>query len=141
MNLFMDWSLFMEGLMHKGIIRLLKGVFMDKYSVSLALDMCVVALGHIKCISPGNALFNIQCDTIINEITTAKGLINGLDSDTQLLLDNLVRIDNRLAEALGYFFLYRTVQDGSLIMSIDKDLSDAAIGLLSIIPKECDVRV
>ena len=34
---------------------------MNKHSVSLALDMCVVALGHLKGMNPGHSLFDRQC--------------------------------------------------------------------------------
>ena len=131
LNLFMDWSL-SEGLMHKGIIRLLKGVFMDKHSVSLALDMCVVALGHLKGINPGHSLFDRQCKIIFENVKTAKDLVSEIYSSTSSTDDRdmVVRIDDSLAKALGYMSTSMSVIFDSILLKYAyKALDDATTNM------------
>ena len=140
LNLFMDWSL-SEGLMHKGIIRLLKGVFMDKHSVSLALDMCVVALGHLKGINPGHSLFDRQCKIIFENVKTAKDLVSDIYSRTTFTdcRDTLEKIDDSLAEVLGYLTLYQSiVGEESLMTYAYSAMEDAAVDLMDVLSDACD---
>ena len=131
LNLFMDWSL-SEGLMHKGIIRLLKGVFMNKHSVSLALDMCVLALGHLNDINVAQALYERQCNVIVDNIKSAKDLVSEIYSSTSSTdnRDMVVRIDDSLAKALGYMSTSMSVIfDSILLKCAHKALDDATTNM------------
>ena len=131
LNLFMYWSL-LEGLMHKGIIRLLKGVFMNKHSVSLALDMCVLALGHLNDINVAQALYERQCNVIVDNIKSAKDLVSEIYSSTSSTDDRdmVVRIDDSLAKALGYMSTSMSVIFDSILLKYAyKALDDATTNM------------
>ena len=139
MNLFMDWSL-SEGLMHKGIIRLLKGVFMNNHLVSVSLDMCVLALGHLKDINVAQALYERQCNVIIDNIKSAKDLVSEIYSSTSSTDDRdmVVRIDDSLAKALGYMSTSMSVIFDSILLKWAYKALDGARTNMARLLDGCD---
>ena len=143
MNLFMDWSL-SEGLMHKGIIRLLKGVFMDKFSIHNILESCAVVMGHLDVLDPEKSLSYKEGDTIVDEIKSSMRVVDEeyfiakeLENN-HLDMDILVRVDNSLAKALGYFYLYHRVGEEYLLSCAYSAMSNAAVAFMALVSDSSD---
>ena len=143
LNLFMDWSL-SEGLMHKGIIRLLKGVFMDKFSIHNILESCAVVMGHLDVLDPEKSLSYKESDTIVDEIKSSKRVVDEEYfvakelEDNHLDMDILVRVDNSLARALGYFYLYQRTGGEYLLSCAYSAMSNAAVALMALVSDSSD---
>ena len=143
LNLFMYWSL-SEGLMHKGIIRLLKGVFMDKFSIHNILESCAVVMGHLDVLDPEKSLSYKEDDTIVDEIKSSMRMVDEEYfvakelEDNPLDMDILVRVDNSLARALGYFYLYHRTGEEYLASCAYSAMSNAAVDLMALVSDACD---
>ena len=126
--------------MHKGIIRLLKGVFMNNHLVSVSLDMCVLALGHLKDINVAQALYERQCNVIIDNIKSAKDLVSEIYSSTSSTDDRdmVVRIDDSLAKALGYMSTSMSVIFDSILLKCAYKALDDATTNMALLSDACD---
>ena len=126
--------------MHKGIIRLLKGVFMNNHLVSVSLDMCVLALGHLKDINVAQALYERQCNVIIDNIKSAKDLVSEIYSSTSSTDDRdmVVRIDDSLAKALGYMSTSMSVIFDSILLKCAYKALDDATTNMALLLDGCD---
>lgn len=129
--------------MHKGIIRLLKGVFMDMFSVNDILYRCAIVLGHLNGLDPEDSLYVKQCETVVDEIKSAKREVSyeyfvAKDLEEKPLdIDILVRVDNSLARALGYLYLYQQSGEEYLVPYVIRAMTDASLALMATVSDAC----
>ena len=117
---------------------------MDKFSVNNILYRCAIVLGHLNGLDPEDSLYVKQCETVVDEIKSAKREVSyeyfvatELDKDP-LYRDVLVKVDNCLARALGYFYLYQRVGGEYLASCAYSAMSNAAVDLMALVSDACD---
>ena len=117
---------------------------MDKFLVHNILDSCAVVMGHLDVLDPESSLLYKEGDTIVDVIKSSKRVVSDeyfvateLDKDP-LYRDILVRVDNCLARALGYFYLYQRVGGEYLSSCAYSAMSNAAVDLMALVSDACD---
>ena len=117
---------------------------MDKFLVHNILDSCAVVMGHLDVLDPESSLLYKEGDTIVDVIKSSKRVVSDeyfvateLDKDP-LYRDILVRVDNCLARALGYFYLYQRVGGEYLASCAYSAMSNAAVALMALVSDACD---
>lgn len=112
---------------------------MDKFSIHNILESCAVVMGHLDVLDPEKSLSYKEGDTIVNEIKSSKRVVDEEYfvakefEDNHLDMDILVRVDNGLARALGYFYLYQRVGGEYLLSCAYSAMSNAAVALMALV--------
>lgn len=117
---------------------------MDKFSVNNILYRCAIVLGHLNGLEPEDSLYVKQCETVVDEIKSAKRevsyeyLVATEFEENPLDRDILVRVDNSLARALGYLYMYQQAGEEFLVPYVIGAMTDASIALMATVSDACD---
>ena len=117
---------------------------MDKFSVNNILYRCAIVLGHLNGLDPEDSLYVKQCETVVDEIKSAKREVSDEYfvatelKENPLDRDILVRVDNSLARALGYLYMYQQAGEEFLVPYIIGAMTDASITLMALVSDACD---